>query len=84
MILLLYPIGGSLVGLLISLVGSSRGRVVAAVVYDVVHGTAAIAVAAGRRVAVVFARHRGHHTQRWLKTYKDAGDTQAFPQVRAS
>ncbi|MGI8333426.1 hypothetical protein ACRYCC_26035 [Actinomadura scrupuli] len=79
-----YLVNGTVVGLVIGIVGAWRGRVVAAVVYDVAHRTVVIAVAVGKRVAVAFARPRGHHTERWLKTYEDAGDTQAFQQVSAT
>ena len=79
MIVLEALTGGTLIGLIIGLVGAWRGRIVAAVI---VTRTGAVVVWLGDRTGLpLLKQHKGHHTPRYQRLHAALADTQQWPAV---
>lgn len=79
MITIFYITGGTLIGFVIGLVGTLRGRVIATVVITRTRRVAVRALAATH--LQLLEPHSGHHTARYVRTYTALADTQQWPVV---
>lgn len=71
--------GGTLIGLIIGLVGAWRGRVIAAAVITRTR-TVVVWAASGTHLHLL-EPHRGHHTPRYQRLHAALADTQQWPAV---